>query len=51
MTVDKPLHFVVMLGSLRRASFNAAIARASPALAPGGVSIEPLAFGRRVSAL
>ncbi len=42
MTVDKPLHFVVMVGSLRRASFNAAIARALPALAPDGVSIAPL---------
>ena len=43
MPEEKPLHFVVMVGSLRRASFNAAIARALPALAPEGVSIAPLA--------
>ena len=42
MSAEKPLHFVVMLGSLRRASFNAAIARALPALAPEGVTIAPL---------
>src|SRR5271166_2388492 len=42
MPQDKPLHFVVMVGSLRRGSYNAAIARALPALAPDGVSIEPL---------
>ena len=39
---DAPLHFVVMVGSLRKGSFNAAIARALPALAPEGVTIEPL---------
>jgi chromate reductase, NAD(P)H dehydrogenase (quinone) len=42
MAEDNPLRFVVMVGSLRRASFNAVIARALPALAPEGVSIEPL---------
>lgn len=42
MPQDKPLHFVVMLGSLRRGSYNAAIARTLPALAPEGVSIAPL---------
>jgi chromate reductase len=42
MAENKPLHFVVMVGSLRKASFNAAIARALPALAPEGVTIEPL---------
>ena len=42
MPQDKPLHFVVMVGSLRRGSYNAAIARALPALAPEGVSIAPL---------
>ena len=31
-----------MVGSLRKGSFNAAIARALPALAPEGVAIEPL---------
>src|SRR5260370_13512491 len=39
---ETPLRFVVMVGSLRRASFNAAIARALPVLAPDGVSIAPL---------
>jgi chromate reductase len=42
MAQDTPLHFVVMVGSLRRASFNAAIARALPTLAPEGVSVAPL---------
>jgi chromate reductase len=42
MAQEKPLHFVVMLGSLRKGSFNAAIARSLPALAPDGVTIEPL---------
>ena len=38
----KPLHFVTLLGSLRRGSYNAAIARALPTLAPEGVTIAPL---------
>ena len=42
MPVDKPLRFVVLVGSLRRGSFNAAIARALPALSPSGVTIVPL---------
>ena len=42
MAQDSPLHFAVMVGSLRKGSFNAAIARALPALAPEGVAIEPL---------
>ena len=42
MAEEKPLHLAVMVGSLRKGSFNAAIARALPALAPVGVTIEPL---------
>lgn len=42
MAVAEPLHFAVLLGSLRRGSYNAAVARALPALAPAGVTIEPL---------
>jgi chromate reductase len=42
MAQEAPLHFVVVVGSLRKGSFNAAIARALPALAPEGVTIEPL---------
>jgi len=42
MTDQKPLHFVTLLGSLRRGSYNAAIARALPALAPEGVTIAAL---------
>ncbi len=42
MPQETPLRFAVMVGSLRRGSFNAAIARALPALAPEGVSIVPL---------
>jgi chromate reductase len=42
MSADAPLRFVTLLGSLRRASFNAAVARALPGLAPPGVTIERL---------
>jgi chromate reductase len=42
MTEQKPLHFVTLLGSLRRGSYNAAIARALPGLAPEGVTIAAL---------
>lgn len=42
MAQEKPLHFAVMVGSLRKGSFNAAISRALPALAPEGVTIEAL---------
>ena len=42
MPNDTPLHFVTLLGSLRKASFNASVARALPELAPEGVSITPL---------
>jgi chromate reductase, NAD(P)H dehydrogenase (quinone) len=42
MAEQKPLRFVVMVGSLRKGSYNAAVARALPALAPEGVSITPL---------
>lgn len=42
MDTQPPLHFVTLLGSLRRGSYNAAIARALPALAPEGVAIAPL---------
>lgn len=36
------LHFVTLLGSLRKASFNGGLARALPGLAPEGVTIAPL---------
>ena len=39
---EAPLRFAVLLGSLRRGSYNAAIARALPALAPPEVKLEPL---------
>lgn len=42
MTDPKPLHFVILLGSLRKGSLNAAIARALPTLAPAGVTISAL---------
>lgn len=38
----RPLRFVTLLGSLRRGSFNGAVARALPDLAPFGVTISPL---------
>jgi chromate reductase len=43
MSDQKPLQFVTLLGSLRKASYNGAIARALPGLAPDGVTIQPLA--------
>jgi chromate reductase len=43
MSDQEPLQFVTLLGSLRTASYNAAIARALPGLAPDGVTIQPLA--------
>ncbi len=42
MTSSAPLHFVTLLGSLRKGSYNAAIARSLPALAPEGVTIDAL---------
>ena len=42
MAQEAPLRFVVMVGSLRKGSFSVAIARSLPALAPEGVTIEPL---------
>lgn len=42
MTDPRPLHFVTLLGSLREGSYNAAIARALPDLAPEGVTISAL---------
>ena len=36
------LHFVTLLGSLRKASLNGGVARALPALAPEGVTIAAL---------
>jgi chromate reductase, NAD(P)H dehydrogenase (quinone) len=42
MANETALHFVTLLGSLRKASFNAAVARTLPSLAPEGVLISPL---------
>lgn len=42
MSQSKPLHFVTLLGSLRHASYNAAIAHALPSLCPEGVTIAEL---------
>ncbi len=42
MSDPKPLRFVSILGSLRKASYHGAVARALPALAPAGVTVEPL---------
>jgi len=41
-TLQKPLYFVSLLGSLRKASVNGGVARALPALAPEGVIVAPL---------
>jgi chromate reductase len=42
MSDHKPLHFVTLLGSLRKASYHGAVVRALPTLAPDDVTIEPL---------
>jgi chromate reductase len=42
MNTETSMHFVTLLGSLRKGSFNAAIARALPDLAPEGVKVERL---------
>ncbi|HET6308808.1 MAG TPA: NADPH-dependent FMN reductase [Rhodopila sp.] len=42
MSEHTPLRFVSLLGSLRKASYNAAIVRALPSLAPAHVTIQPL---------
>ncbi len=42
MAETKPLRFAVLVGSLRKSTLNAAIARALPALAPADVTIAPL---------
>jgi chromate reductase len=42
MESASPLHFVTLLGSLRKASFHGAIVRALPELAPQGVKISHL---------
>jgi chromate reductase len=42
MSNQAPLRFVSLLGSLRKASFNAALARALPSLAPEGVTVSAL---------
>lgn len=42
MTQPRPLHFVTLLGSLRKHSYHAAIANALPAYAPPGVTVSAL---------
>jgi chromate reductase len=42
MADSKPLKLVTLLGSLRKGSFNAAVARALPALAPADVTVVAL---------
>lgn len=42
MTQTHSLHFVTLLGSLRKGSLNGIVARTLPELAPEGVTITPL---------
>ncbi|KAF0254592.1 NADPH-dependent FMN reductase [Pseudomonas putida] len=42
MSEIKPLHFVVLLGSLRKGSLNRVVAHSLPSLAPEGVTIQQL---------
>ena len=42
MSAPRPLKVVTLLGSLRKDSYNGAVARALPALAPEGMEIVPL---------
>ena len=48
MADDRPLTFAVLLGSLRKASFNAMVARALPGLAPAGVAVQALGSVRDI---
>ena len=48
MADDRPLTFAVLLGSLRKASFNAMVARALPGLAPAGVTVQALGSVRDI---
>src|SRR5262245_35767692 len=38
---DRPLDVLVICGSLRKGSYNAALARMLPGLAPGGLALRP----------
>jgi chromate reductase, NAD(P)H dehydrogenase (quinone) len=40
---DQPLDVLVICGSLRKGSYNAALARTLPALAPAGMALRPAA--------
>ncbi len=51
MSQAKPLTFVSLLGSLRKGSFNAVVARNLASLAPAGVEITPAWLCRRDSTL
>jgi chromate reductase len=42
MSAQRPLHFVTLLGSLRKASYHGALAEALVAIAPSGVTIQGL---------
>lgn len=42
MSDVRPLKFVTLLGSLRKASLNAIVANSLPGLAPAGIEISPL---------
>src|SRR5215470_17408425 len=41
MVADRQLDVLVICGSLRKGSYNAALARTLPALAPGGMKLRP----------
>lgn len=43
MDSQQPQHFITLLGSLRRGSYHAEVARVLPSLAPAGVTVWALA--------
>src|SRR5882757_9331935 len=45
MTVDKPINVCVLVGSLRKASFNAMLANALISLAPSSLKLEIVEIG------
>jgi len=40
IVTDRPLDVLVICGSLRKGSYNAALARTLPALAPAGLALR-----------
>jgi chromate reductase len=46
MTIDKPMNVCVLVGSLRRASFNGMLANALISLAPSSLKLDIVEIGQ-----